>query len=670
MVAVNFSSWNSADYATSYWVKSVSKTGVFFCPTDLPVERGYSGIPEGWNILPIADLDKFYSIKTSDNYITIDKSSAQIRDEIHFAIKDRTNDGYILRNVYLNDNAISKVDFEGTIKMLEHAENVTISTKYNHITTDEYTHISGFDRVFNIIKLNFTQRPGYRLTKVTYQTSDGQLNSKALSDYETTINMPDDDITISSVYTLYNFSVTPYDQYVSVDKSTATINDIVNITIADRSSENYALTRLLVNGNEISVNNYTAQFAMADYLKDVEIQAEYSYSGVPSNTYTISTDKFCSADKSSATINDVVNITITDRSSENYTLIRLLVNGNEVNVKDYTAQFAMSDYLTNITVKAEYTYTGPQAKTYIITTSEYCTADKSSATEGEVVTLTFAHRDGYDLNEAYYNGILLSINNNQATFTMPAEDVSVNAEYTEVNITKYYNVSTDQYSSTDKTQYAQGETVSVTFSKRDGYNLESATINNTALNLNGYSATFKMPSNDVSIVAEYKKIENPVEYTITNTSEYVSVSTPTAKPGDEVSVFVSRRDGYTPHVFVNGAEVLINGNVAKYIQPSASVVITVDYKKDATTAVTEISGNNPAVSVYPNPARQGEKIVISIEGGIDLKNAKILIYNTHGALVKRIDHAAEYNELNLKSGIYNGVLIYKNGRQSFRIAVY
>ncbi|MBO7597953.1 MAG: hypothetical protein J6T70_13010 [Bacteroidales bacterium] len=602
---------------------------------------------------------------TTDGNITANKSTATINDKISFTVADRSSEGLKLGKVLVNN-----VEFSGnSFDMKDYLQDVEIKAVYStnsySITTDDYSSTNQFSANYgDVIIVSFAQRSGCNLSSATYNG-----NQLYISDYQATFTMPAENVDIATEYTPISYSVTTYDQYVSVDKSTATINDVVNITIIDRTAENYTLTQLLVNGNEISSNGYTAQFSMSDYLTDVTIQAEYSYTEPPSNTYTISTDEYCTADKSTATFNDIVNITISDRTSEKYTLNRLLVNGNEISLNGYTAQLSMSDYLSNVTIQAEYTYKDPSNTTYYtITTNEYCSVDKYSVAEGDVVTVYINQRDGYSVN-VYYNGEWLT-SDYQASFYMPTEDVYIYAEYTEINSSQYYNVSTDQYSSTDKTQYAQGETIAVTFRQVVGKELVSATYNGNKLALNGYTASFVMPSNDVSILTEYK--DDDKEAPIFTKSEYLSITPTMAKFGDEVTVFVSRRDGYTPHIYINGKEISVNGNIAKFTKGSSEPVeVTVDYIKDNTkTAVTEISGNNPAVSVYPNPARQGEKIVISIDGSIDLKNAKILIYNSHGALVKRIDHAAEYNELNLKSGIYNGVLIYKNGRQTFRIAVY
>ena len=652
------STLSPTSYATYYVYVTFTKrlgykiTSATYNGTPLNI-YGYTGsfVMPAANVTIASNYTPINYTITTDKNINPDKSTATINDQVTFTVVDRTFEGLTLEKVLLNDEEFTGTSFD----MKDYLQDVKIKAVYSKIdysiTTDTYSSTNKTTaNVGDIVNITFKHRDNYNLTSATYNGTALTITNNVAQ-----FTMPAANVTIATTYTPIEFNVTA-GEFVTVDKTKATINDKVTFTVADRTNNGYKLEKVLVNTTEVEITNYTGIIDMKDYLTDITITAHYS-----KTNYFIITDEYSSVDKNTANAGDKINVTFS--KIPGYSISKAVFNDNELIIEDYASWFTMP-------AEKAYVAASYLPIIYTVTTDEYVTADKTNATINDQVSFTVADRtnDGYTLDKVLVNNIEFSGRSfNMADYL---KNVSISAVYKNNNLVVEYTITNDEFSTTDKTQYAYGENVTVTFSKRDGYNLVSATINNTALNLNGYSATFKMPSNDVSIVAEYKKIENPVEYIITNTSEYVSVSTPTAKPGDEVSVFVSRRDGYTPHLFVNGAEVIINGNVAKYIQPSASVVITVDYKKDATTAVAEVSDNNPAVSVYPNPARQGEKLVISIDGGIDLRNAKILIYNTHGVLVKRIDHAAEYNETNLKSGVYNGVLIYKNGRQTFRIAVY
>lgn len=221
-------------------------------------------------------------------------------------------------------------------------------------------------------------------------------------------------------------------------------------------------------------------------------------------TYTVScSDGNIAVDKTKVTVEDKVNFTVSDRTSEGYKLDRVLVNSKEIAVQDYKGSFDMMNYLQDVVISAEYSKIA-----YIISTDEFSQVNKSSATVGESVTVTFKQRNDYDLVSATCNGNALEIKNYKSAFTMPAQNVEITSVYVEK------------------------------------------------------------------------------EYEITKPSENVEISQPTAKAGDEISITVTIKDGYTAHLYVNGVEVTLNGNLANYIMPSGKIEIKVEYVADPKTPVS------------------------------------------------------------------------------------
>lgn len=50
-IAVNWTSWpmeNSSTGANPGWLEGVASSGVFYCPSSLPVKYDAYGIPNGW----------------------------------------------------------------------------------------------------------------------------------------------------------------------------------------------------------------------------------------------------------------------------------------------------------------------------------------------------------------------------------------------------------------------------------------------------------------------------------------------------------------------------------------------------------------------------------------------------------------------------------------------
>ncbi len=383
------------------------------------------------------------------------------------------------------------------------------------------------------------------------------------------------------------------------------------------------------------------------------------------NSYSVLTsDENVTVDKTIAKYNDIINISIKDRTAENYQLDKVLVNETKISITDYKGSFKMMEYLQNVMVTAKYSKIY-----YTISTDEYSTSDKTKASIKDKFSLTFADRttEGYELkyvfvnNKTYMPSVFLNKEVSMSSFISQfADDLTIKTEYSKIA----YNITADEYSNTDKTTATIGDLINVSFSKRDDSELISATYNGNPLSINNYTASFTMPAQNVEIKTEYKAV-----YEVKTQSEGVSVSQPTAKAGDEISITVTIKDGYTAHLYVNGVEVTLNGNLANYIMPSGKIEIKVEYVADPKTPVSELSASTCTVDVFPNPAKSADEITIKVSGSLDAKTSKILIYNSVGSIVKQIDNVTEYNRITLKSGVYTGVLITRNGKKSFRIVV-
>ncbi|MBQ3691647.1 MAG: hypothetical protein II937_17505, partial [Bacteroidales bacterium] len=294
----------------------------------------------------------------------------------------------------------------------------------------------------------------------------------------------------------------------------------VSFSLTDRTDEGYTATVTVQGTEEIettkSGNDYT--FTMPE--EDVTISVTYT-----PITYSITTDDFSSADKTEASAGDKITVTISDRNGYNF--VSAKYNGNDLTVSNKTAEFTMPAENVEITT----TFTPIE---YTITSDQYSTPSKTKANVGDEITVSFSQRDGYTLSSAKFNNTALTISNNAAKFTMPAGNVSITTTYTPIE----YTITSDQYSTPNKTKANVGEEITVNFSQRSGYTLSSAKFNNTALTISNNAATFTMPAGNVSITATY----TPIEYTVT-AGEFVTANKTKANVGDEITVSFSQRDG-------------------------------------------------------------------------------------------------------------------------------
>ena len=640
-ICVNFEQWDTEVFYLGDWMKGVNETGTFICPKKLPKKYGCWYIPEGWIVKSL------YCITTSfPDDITLSSNEAFTGDEITITVKQKENSKSLL---FIDGEQVSLSNGKYVYTMTDKDVDVEVVYKnhcINNLTPNEITVSADYANAGEEIIVTFAQKD-YYVPHIYMDATEGIINNK-----QCVFTMPDKDVQIKIVYTPTPYAVSYSDANITADKSSATIDDKVNLTIKDRTSEGYKLDKVLVNSTEIAVQDFKASFDMKDYMKDVTITAQYSK--IP---YTITTDEFSQVANSTATAADVINVTF--KQLDGYNLTSATYNGNALSISDYKSSFTMP--AANVEIKAVY---APIA--YDVSCADAnITVDKTTATIEDKVNLTFKNRtsEGYKLDKVLVNSTEIAVKDFKASFDMKdyLKDVTISAQYSQIA----YTITTDEYSQVAKTTATVDDAVTVTFKQREGFDLVSATYNGNKLIVNNYKASFTMPAQDVEI----KTVYTEKEYEIAKPSEDVQISQPTAKAGDEINIIVTIKDGYTAHLYVNGQEVALNGNLANYIMPSGKIEIKVEYVANPKTPVSEIYSDNCAVSVFPNPAKSGEKITLKVGGKFDTNNTKIYIYNASGSIVMQIDNVKEDNQLTLKSGVYVGVLVSKGGKKTFRVAV-
>ncbi|MBO7463072.1 MAG: leucine-rich repeat protein [Bacteroidales bacterium] len=233
------------------------------------------------------------------------------------------------------------------------------------------------------------------------------------------------------------------------------------------------------------------------------------------------------------------------------------------------------------------------------------------------------------------------------------------------------NVSSQsEYVTIDKTSAKYNEKVNFSIADRtkDGYKLDKVLANNKEVAVSNYTGSLDMMDylSDVNIQAIYSKIT----YTI-STDDYSQANKVSATVDDDITITFKQRDGFDlVSATYNGNKLIVNNYKASFTMPAQDVEIkTVYNENNPKTPVSEIYSDNCAVSVFPNPAKSGEKITLKVGGKFDTNNTKIYIYNASGSLVMQIDDVQEYNQLTLRSGVYVGVFVTKGGKKTFRVAV-
>ena len=178
-------------------------------------------------------------------------------------------------------------------------------------------------------------------------------------------------------------------------------------------------------------------------------------------------------------------------------------------------------YSVYIVVNDSDHYVGNQYEvdTYTVSESKYTLTVDDKSTEhvaGEKLSFTADEKDGYTFTGWKVTGLPTDVDTTKATisFTMPANNVTLKAQYTE-NAPKTYKLDVTDAKVTlkdgsdvaDLTAVRVGTELVATAPKKDGYTFtgwEKEGLPADA-NINGATITFTMPTNNVTLKAQYTK---------------------------------------------------------------------------------------------------------------------------------------------------------------------
>ena len=185
------------------------------------------------------------------------------------------------------------------------------------------------------------------------------------------------------------------------------------------------------------------------------------------------------------------------------------------------------------------------------------TADKAEAEEGEAVTLTVTPAEGYQLATLTYTvegEAPVAIENN--TFNMPAAPVTINATFEEAapTPTTYTITIADGIQNgtvvADKAEAEEGETVTLTITPAEGYQLEDISVSAEGIDeliVVDEDNQFEMPAANVTVSATFSLIPPPAQYYIICNPEEngnVEANPYVATIGETITLTVTPDEGY------------------------------------------------------------------------------------------------------------------------------
>ena len=314
-----------------------------------------------------------------------------------------------------------------------------------------------------------------------------------------------------------------------------------------------------------------------------------------------------------------VSLTVTP--DDGYKLDKLEVVKNisdqKVTVDEYnTFEMPGSDVTVTATFK-EITQTAEEYNIKVIPSENgTVTPDKEKAKEGEVVKLTFDPAEGYEIDSIEVtDGSGEKIELNNATFRMPASDVTVTATFKKAEQTPVeYKITVNEPENgtvtSDRKTAKKDEIVTLTAKPNEGYDLDKLTVKDKdgqEVNV-GEGNTFIMPASDVTVTATFKKAA--VIYTVkfeTNggmpepAEQKIEEGKKADKPADPA------KEGYKFVDWYTEAECINRFDFATPI--SQNITLYARYVPVETQTYTVTFDSNGGTEVPPQTVLEGEKAI-------------------------------------------------------------
>ena len=292
------------------------------------------------------------------------------------------------------------------------------------------------------------------------------------------------------------------------------------------------------------------------YSVDIVVDSSDHYDGTQYevDTYTVSESKYTLTvdDKSTEHVAGE-KLSFTADEKDGYTFTGWKVTGLPTDVDTTKATISFTMPANNVTLKAQYTENAPKTYKLDVTDAKVtlkdggAVADLTAVRVGTELVATADEKDGYTFTGWEVTGLPADVDTTKATisFTMPANNVTLKAQYTE-NAPETYELKVTDAKVTlkdggtvaDLTAVPVGTELVATAPEKDGYTFTGwdAVGVPEGTDTNSETITFKMPKNNVTLTPQYKK--NSYTLTVDGKDEQRTFD-------EEVTVTAPKKDGYT-----------------------------------------------------------------------------------------------------------------------------
>lgn len=361
-------------------------------------------------------LDYTITVGTAEHgSIAVSKTTANVGDEISITITP--DDNYRLGLLMFSDGK-TVADEYYTFTMP--ATDLTITPLFTEV--DDKSVIALVESGEGKVAVSANDAEEGETIMITTEAAEGYELSNLVANYvdggeiEITNNsftMPNANVIVKASFKLVDYTISVADVTngtLVADKAVANMGDEVTLTATP--AEGYEVETFTVDG--VAIDGVTFIMPASDVVVGATFKiADYTISLVKPENGT------ATVDKATANVGDVVTITATP--AENYELLSITVNDVAIEGNSFT--MPATDVEVKVLFKAiDYTITVGTADNGSIVVS------KTTANVGDIVTITATPDEDYELSSITVNDVAIE----GTTFTMPAENVKIEATFTYV----------------------------------------------------------------------------------------------------------------------------------------------------------------------------------------------------------------------------------------------
>ena len=394
---------------------------------------------------------------------------------------------------------------------------------------------------------------------------DGVPEGTDTSKATITFTMPANNVTMTPQYkkNTYTLTVDGKDEPRVFDE---------DVTVIAQPVEGKTFTGWKVTGLPTDVDTSKATITFKMPANKVTLKAEYTENAP--ETYELKVTDAQVTLKDGGAVADLTTVPVgtelvaTAPEKEGYTFDRWEKEGlpADANIDGATVTFKMP--ANKVTLNAKYIANAPETYELKVTDAQVTlkdggdVADLTAVPVGTELVATAPEKDGYTFTGWEVTGLPADVDTTKATisFTMPANKVTLKAQYTE-NAPKTYKLDVSDATVTLKDGSAVADLKAVrvgtelvaTAPKKDGYTFTGWEVTGLPADVDTTKATisFKMPANNVTLKAQYTE-NAPKTYKLDVTDAKVTlkdggtVADLTAvRVGTELVATAPKKDGYT-----------------------------------------------------------------------------------------------------------------------------